>query len=295
MPYFWYRCTNDDKHKAHLEISANITAPSNPVCKLCDADFKIVTIKKTGKPREYKTTTNLDLNGLIYNRVKRGTVSEDGPPSAKRQRLDSVSESESDEEEFFDNNEEYVPGSRWNPSWRLTKGSYTSRDKPEVLKACHMQLSKVSRLNITGSKDRGGGQKKQFNGKSAEEVSGRGLAAPILVKKSSEAGDSSSEEWCHLIAASLGGETISKNLVAASYACNTYMATIESFLSARTDLTVEVTAYCEKQDVGEWIEYKIFKRTGSKILVVYQIDARAASFSKLDKDAVDKELKLKAK
>jgi len=115
------------------------------------------------------------------------------------------------------------------------------------------------------------------------------------VKKSSEAGDSSSEEWCHLIAASLGGETISKNLVAASYACNTYMATIESFLSARTDLTVEVTAYCEKQDVGEWIEYKIFKRTGSKILVVYQIDARAASFSKLDKDAVDKELKLKAK
>jgi len=159
MPYFWYRCTNDDKHKAHLEISANITAPSNPVCKLCDADFKIVTIKKTGKPREYKTTTNLDLNGLIYNRVKRGTVSEDGPPSAKRQRLDSVSESESDEEEFFDNNEEYVPGSRWNPSWRLTKGSYTSRDKPEVLKACHMQLSKVSRLNITGSKDRGGVRK----------------------------------------------------------------------------------------------------------------------------------------
>lgn len=89
-------------------------------------------------------------------------------------------------------------------------------------------------------------------------------------------------EWCHLVADSLGGDTSADNLVAASYAANTFMLTIESRLQSKSALQVEVTARCSKDNCAELILYKIIRQDGKE--QTWRIDARNDNFSEDDWD-----------
>lgn len=103
-----------------------------------------------------------------------------------------------------------------------------------------------------------------------------------------------SEEWCHLLAACLGGLTIQGNLVAASYACNTFMLAIEMAVKGNAQFWVEITAYCDPDPrVAEAIRYKVMKANsaGRKLLFEVLIDARAQHFSRADLSTLVADLK----
>jgi hypothetical protein len=92
-------------------------------------------------------------------------------------------------------------------------------------------------------------------------------------------------EWCHLVADSLGGPTTSDNLVAASYAANTFMMTIEEKLNAKSTLSIQVKADCSTDHVAEFIYYTVNKGNSNK---TWTIDARNDYFTKADYETVGK-------
>jgi DNA-directed RNA polymerase subunit RPC12/RpoP len=94
-------------------------------------------------------------------------------------------------------------------------------------------------------------------------------------------------EWCHLIADSLGGATVSHNLVAASFAANTFMMTIEEKLNARSDLTIQVRALCSKDHVAEFVYYTVKRGTATNTWI---IDGRNDIFSRADYLAIGQEV-----
>ncbi len=95
-------------------------------------------------------------------------------------------------------------------------------------------------------------------------------------------------EWCHLVADSLGGPTVGANLVAASYAANTYMLAIEQQLHAKTTLHVEVTVYCSRENVAEFLDYKIIRPSAA--FLTFTIDARNDCFTRADYASVGQQV-----
>jgi hypothetical protein len=93
-------------------------------------------------------------------------------------------------------------------------------------------------------------------------------------------------EWCHLIADSLGGKTENPNLVAASFGCNTEMNVIERRLKARTELSLEVKAYCSRKDIAEYIEYVVKYGTNADVFRRW-IDGQNKAFTKEDQAALE--------
>lgn len=87
-------------------------------------------------------------------------------------------------------------------------------------------------------------------------------------------------EWCHLFADSLGGPTVGDNLVAASYAANTFMLAIESCLQAKTTLKIQLGVVCSKENVAELIDYKVIRPNG--VEKIWTIDARNDHFTRGD-------------
>jgi hypothetical protein len=132
-------------------------------------------------------------------------------------------------------------------------------------------------------------------GQSATVASKRNLPATTISDGHGGGQTAHSEEWCHLQAACLGGDTIQNNLVAASYACNTYMMAIETYLKTRTEFSVSVTAYClvAGSNVAEAIRYKVFARSKGMLREVFNelIDATAQHFSREDLEALKRRLK----
>jgi hypothetical protein len=97
-------------------------------------------------------------------------------------------------------------------------------------------------------------------------------------------------EWCHLLADTLGGACDSKNLVAAHYAVNTYMLSIESHLKAK-DYKVNVTAYCKHTDIADYIDYQIWTSPTKSVTV--RIDGHITKYNALDHSATINLLKSK--
>ena len=99
-------------------------------------------------------------------------------------------------------------------------------------------------------------------------------------------------EWCHLVGDSLGGDTTGTNLVAGSYGCNTYMATIEKLLIGKTELVIKVTALCNNEHVAEFIRYEIWPLGKSKAthLKSFMIDAANFYFTTADMVEVQNDL-----
>ncbi|WNG46149.1 hypothetical protein F0U60_20045 [Archangium minus] len=91
-----------------------------------------------------------------------------------------------------------------------------------------------------------------------------------------------SAEWCHLRAASLGGATVPRNLVAASYSANTFMAVIESRIRGNSNVQVEVEAHCSRQHVAERIVYKVRSKKDRRTNIQFNIDAKCKYFTATD-------------
>lgn len=127
---------------------------------------------------------------------------------------------------------------------------------------------------------RGPGAQNTAMGGGAVAHSGRKLKGTKVQGRGDEQNTTVAEEWCHLRAAGLGGITDKTNLVAASYACNTFMTILEGYIDKRTDLSAKVTAYLKSKYVAEAIKYEIFKK--NKLIYSALIDAEAQHFSKLD-------------
>ena len=113
-----------------------------------------------------------------------------------------------------------------------------------------------------------------------------------------------SAEWCHCLAASLGGPTARANLFAASFACNTYMAVIEDWLGRNSHkypgLTIRIEIFYQRKSANP----NTAQRRSSKLApwyVVYSVQrggvhkrfaiwARAREFGRADAEAVREEL-----
>jgi hypothetical protein len=109
---------------------------------------------------------------------------------------------------------------------------------------------------------------------SAQKHSGRGVAYKVNRFRS--------EEWCHLLADSLGGPTSAANLVAAGYAANTFMAVIESKIQRNNKLDVKVKVYCSAPWVAEHIVYKLRATGNSAVQITFSIDAVCTDFDATD-------------
>jgi hypothetical protein len=113
------------------------------------------------------------------------------------------------------------------------------------------------------------------------------------------AGNKDTAEWCHLVGVSLGGTTVAGNLIAASFAANTYMGVIEKAIQGRTDLRASVTIEGLSHAVGgtanhphiaEKIHYAIVRLTDSHQLTEFVIDARISQFSDADRQRVEQQI-----
>ncbi len=190
--------------------------------------------------------------------------------------------------------EEYVPPVDFDPSMRLTlldKDERSQEDlRPQTM--AYTESKSSGRVDISGSilGERQKNTASLFEGTSAwsHAIS---WAAPNAGKWYS--GSKGHYEYCHLHGDALGGRCLASNLVAGHYALNTYMMVIESQLQSRTDLQIEVTAYCQKTNIADCVHYQIFKKTTSDPQLLWSkfLDGRIQFFSKMDADAVTKDLK----
>ena len=93
-------------------------------------------------------------------------------------------------------------------------------------------------------------------------------------------------EWCHMQGVSLGGYTMRANLVAGHYAVNTYMSVIEEYLRGKTAYQIEVIAYCQHDNVADFISYKIHRILDGSLAMELAIDGSMKFFSANDRDRV---------
>lgn len=103
-------------------------------------------------------------------------------------------------------------------------------------------------------------------------------------------------EWCHLQGVCIGGKTDAGNLVCGHFAVNTYMAVIESALSASgAQRRIKVSAWCAQPYVADWVHYQIFDLFSGghppQPRVDIWIDGRITKFSQNDALQVQSELK----
>ena len=198
------------------------------------------------------------------------------------------------------------PEKPFNPAMRYTPdgdGKYVGRafDISGCNPKCKMTRSKQvkgakGRLNVTGAVMRQHYKPLVRLPKKMSSLSAyywanltcapRGLAHSVNKKKSLE--------WCHLIADSLGGGTSPRNLVAASFAANTYMLAIEEQLQNKREFWLDIEAYCEDNHVAEFITYTITLAPNGKTkpgsAKTWVIDAREDHFTKADYERVGGEV-----
>lgn len=260
MPYRVYRCpTHGRMYSQHYEkecprcggviqfLRENKTRPSNAF------DMMGVALHReprAPRPRQFSA-------GMVAGPMYEIEMSTFAPPPG------AVVESDEDDVDW-------LPPPRYNITMRLTGAARTHRDIAGVICPGEHQLdtgwqrvaAAAGRLSANGIM-RG----------SAQRHSGRGVSYRRNAKRS--------EEWCHLIADSLGGVTTPRNLVAASYSANTMMGAIEKCLHGRAEFEVRVIAYCSAPHVAEFFSYGIRHHTSHQALI-FSIDAANTEFSLAD-------------
>jgi hypothetical protein len=185
-----------------------------------------------------------------------------------------------DEDEQEDVN--YVGESHtYNIRMRLTPGPYQARPTGGIVDS-NAVLTMINRP-ITGTAGRG----------NLNDIMGKYLSPVTVLTKDYSAWRHvggppynqktkfRSFEWCHLVADSLGGESIPKNLVAASFCANTFMAALEAMLKAQSALSLSVTVECTSPHAADFIKYVITHPAKQKS-ITFDIDALAMGFSALD-------------
>jgi hypothetical protein len=171
---------------------------------------------------------------------------------------------------------DWAPPPTYTIAQRLTTGT-ACRTCRQQYPNCPNDLLKSRSLNIESPAARDN-QNKIMGGSAWKHVDPKGT--PFSEDRFN------SFEWCHLIAASLGGPTVKDNLVAASFACNTEMNVIERCLQGRTELRLVVRAHCARKDVAEMIEYQVVYKNQSSPFIRW-IDGTNTAFTKHDLDQLE--------
>jgi hypothetical protein len=188
------------------------------------------------------------------------------------------------EETDFD----YAPSEEYTPAMRFTDGDM---EKP-VRKTPPSGLATKSTgwVNISAAVagEREKSTSDQMNGMSAWRYA-RSNGAPNAGKY--KLGSQAHYEWCHMRGVSLGGYTLSANLVAGHYAVNTYMSVIEEYLRGKTAFQLEVVAHCATADIVDFLIYRIRRISDGREVTSLSIDGHITCFSKNDRDRVRGRLK----
>jgi hypothetical protein len=197
-----------------------------------------------------------------------------------------------DEEEDKSGDADFAPSLVFKPSMRFTDDPMqVPRTQEELKAAAYVSQKGTDLVDITAAipGERSKETRKEFGGTSAwqwAKAKGAPNAATYIQ------GGKRHYEWCHLHADTLGGRCTASNLVAGHFALNTCMMTIESYLSGRTDLQIEVVAYCRKDDVADHVFYGIYRRTQGDPVLVWSrlLDGQEVNFSKKDYKSLYAEL-----
>ncbi|WP_179403443.1 hypothetical protein [Burkholderia guangdongensis] len=292
------------KEPTHTVKHSNWEVIENAACMHCDGRYKVIRNKTTNAPRDYAGKSAIIKRGdasfetvpvdftTRLTRSKRESASDasDEPPSKRRALVrtdysDSDSDSDDDTSDLEDRDWIGLTEPFKGVYSRLSiAGTYEARDDLEDIIGRRASKPKMKLKNIGLPVHRGAGQAAAKGKLSATDASGRNLPSTSISSITGHPKSVVSEEWCHLWASCLGGPTTSDNLVAASYACNTFMMAIETNLKSRTDLCISVSAYCSDANgnVADAIRYKIFEVGTGKELFNRLIDATAQHFSRSD-------------
>lgn len=276
----------------------------------CEGTYQVIRLKGTGAPRNYKgDSATVEFKGkrvvakalmlsdrqLMKDSLK-GAERRRRAQQIERMRAIVRDEMATDVEDGGDYIGEAAPFK--GVYSRLShNGHYQARGNLATIVAnCKPNKLKIRLSPVQETQHRGSGQTHAKGQRSAEATSGRNLPRTTLKNaKGIQSPAPWSEEWCHLQASCLGGQTVTNNLVAASYACNTYMMAIETYIKGRNELSISVSAYCADNacDVAEAIRYRIYTRgkNGATQLLDVLIDATCQHFSETDLNRLKADLK----
>jgi hypothetical protein len=276
---FRYKC---DNAKCNT-IFSNAKLVPNPICPVCRTGTLITDGKdKKRKPAKSRELSSIAMQKAVRQAAQRQADSvkqmEDDQAAVKK-TLEAEGMELSDDDEFEDSKQEtkeakddpaWAPPPKYTIDQRLTSGPRrTYRQKFSH----NLNLLKTNSGDVLADSPGRGNANGVMGGTAWQRVDPNGTPYKDDPKNSFD--------WCHLIADSLGGKTEVVNLVAASYGCNTEMSVIERRLKARTELSLEVKAYCSRKDIAEYIEYVVRYGTNAKVFRRW-IDGTNKAFTKLD-------------
>ena len=266
---------------------------TNGVCKYCSSNPKLESNLRRKKEKPSKDEINMDL-GLFSHKSRHKTPFSfvyvpqvfDGEDEEDVENELANLDEDLDDFDFeppardFDINMRLTSGpQRWKDGARDPKNVITS---PLLIKTFGGQIGQRAGRPVTTAQAMG------------LVIKGKGTISASKVSHRSTAykpGGKQHDEWCHLFGDALGGETSAKNLVAGSYGCNTYMASLEMLLISKTELNVEATAHCNADHVAEFIQYKVSLVNNPNKSHEYTIDAANNFFTVDDMKDVQEDLR----
>lgn len=275
----------------------------NPNCKYCPANYALLDTSASGGPKDpLKLRISIKKPALNENRRRRKTKAshdELNMDLATFERLKRVSAQAAEQFDWdaaidhdhvdLDDPDYEPPARSFNVDMRLTNGARMScRALKDVI--YDARFDKVQEEDIGAVQHR----PVSTNAAMGTHICGKGTVSARKVSKRGAVyhpGGKGHDEWCHLLADSLGGPTAADNLVAGSYGANTHMAVLENLLKGRTDLRVRVTAHCSADHVAEMIHYEVAFRVDPLKSVEFWMDATNFDFTKEDMEEEQKKLR----
>jgi hypothetical protein len=247
----------------------------DPICPKCNRKAAFVSENK------HRPSNAWEAVGLAFDRERRQKRKREDNDDRYTYDVDEGEEEEiPDAGAYEEDGDEYLLPANFRPDMRYTLGRRTCNlaNKTNVAKTlawCTVGNAAV-RKNAT-----------TVMGLSARKAAGRGAKYNVNKFKSCE--------WCHLLADSLGGQTVQDNLVASSFAANTAMLVIEKAIhdhKSKFEFDVCVIAYGPSLHVADFIKYKITcrridakpskKKAKTLGTLTYSIDGMNDEFSKAD-------------
>lgn len=225
----------------------------------------------------YRKPKNLSIDPpLAFTRERRSST------AASRTNIAKILEDIGDvEDDIFSDIDDpsYEPPADFNPAMRLTDEGETdgflSRVGSGALTCVSCAYTRV------GARAARSNTNTTMDGESADDYAARqGQDPPVYM------------EWCHMVAACLGGPTTKANLFCGGYNANTHMLAIEQRLVGKTHLEVQIEAHCRTGTVfAEKIVYRV-RKAGAKVPVIFRdtFDSLSTGFSSADQERVRSKL-----
>lgn len=262
--YFRFRCP---QCKTYFYSSTAVMAPK---CELDDAPLNAM------KPVQHLPPTAQLIDSLAKNKSPRVLSLKRSSSFLSHWSDSDDSDSSAEEEDDLDEDPNYAETrTQFHINMRYTAGERRPfpPDPRGIVGAALNEGKSIAGVRIGDPAGRLSAR--GVMGMSARACSGRGQPFKRDPKKS--------EEWCHVLADSLGGQSIPANFVAASYCANTEMCAMEVCLKGQTAFRVSVAVWTSAEHVAEAFYYRIH---GPHHTFRRLIDARNNRFTRLDGDAL---------